>query len=176
MPKLNPEFDTGRRPRLTAVQYEILERWARGAFDSDWTGAPSDEPPSLTLAKRDIADQTFALDKAALDACVGASFYPGIESPRIMRDDADIYGDVLRVRGNLVPGTITQGLAVPWQTDFAACGEGWWPAQRPNDVMRNGQRKDWDENLHDWINDWPKLGFIKATGGDPPFAEVERDV
>src|SRR5262249_19874759 len=118
----------------------------------------------------------FALDKAALDACVGASFYPGIEAPRILRDDPELYEDVLRIQRNLPAGTITQGLAIPWQTDFGACGEGWWPAQRPNDVMRQGERKDWDESVHDWVADWSKLGFVKETGGDPPFAEGERNV
>jgi hypothetical protein len=176
MPKLNAEFDTGRRPRLTAVQYDILQHWASGQFEADWSGDPATLPAAPPLANRNVTDQPFALDKAALDACVGASFYPGIEAPRNMREDPDLYEDVLRIQRHLPAGTITQGLAVPWQTDFGACGEGWWPAQRPNDIMRHGERKDWDESIHDWVSDWSKLGFVKATGGDPPFAEDERNV
>jgi hypothetical protein len=177
MPRLKPELDTNRQPRLTAVQYDVLEHWARGQFDNTWQGGPLPGPPLVPLAKRKITEQPFALDKAALDACVGASFYPGIEAPRILRDHAeDIFSAPFRVRPSLPPGTITEGLAIPWQTDFGACGQGWWPAQRPNKVMRNGKRKDWDEGLHDWIHNWSKLGFIKVTGGDPPFAEDERDV
>lgn len=174
MPKLNAEFDTGRAPRLTDWQYHMIELWAAGQFEPDWTGEPQPTP----LSQLPIDQRPVALDRAALDACVGASFYPGIESPRILRDQPTLYRAPFRIRTDLAPGTITEGLAVPWQTDFSACGEAWWPAQRPNRVFRAGQEAAWDDG---WTNAnlptaWAFLGFVKKTATPQrPFAEDERD-
>ena len=53
---------------LTLTQYKIMQAWARGDFFND-LGEPADERELL-------AD---ALTRVALEACVGAALYPGIE-------------------------------------------------------------------------------------------------
>ncbi len=181
MPELNAEFDTGRAPRLTPVQFELMQRWARGEFEADWQGADPRAAPVVPLAQVPLAEQPFSLDKAALGACVGASFYPGIEAPRVFRDrptsrqfPRGVYAGPFRLLPDLPPGALTQGLAVPWQTDFAACGSGWWPAQRPNDVFRNGVRAGWADGASNFVEDWRRLGFVVPGAGDILYAETER--
>jgi hypothetical protein len=155
-----------------------MQQWAAGEFEAgpdDWHTIPA--PPNLDAL--DVKDQPFALDKAALDACVGASFYPGIEAPRILRDGVGLYEAPFRIHRELPPGTVTHGLALPWQTDFWACGIGWWPGQRPNSVFRKGQRNDWDHGVtkkEQMIDMWKFLGFVlPSTDVNIPYAEDERD-
>ena len=35
----------------------------------------------------------------------------------------------------LGPWLASAALALPWQADFNACGDNWWPVPRPNDVI-----------------------------------------
>ncbi|HSF43662.1 MAG TPA: LodA/GoxA family CTQ-dependent oxidase [Thermoanaerobaculia bacterium] len=166
MPRLNPEYDTGRNPALPAWKYKVMERWAKGDFEPQGSFEPECDP------------HPFDLDKAALDACVGASFYPGIEAPRSLRDQPELYGAPFRIAGHVPPGLITQGLAVPWQTDFQACSSGWWPAVRPNNVFRDGKRQLWAEGVgkEEMVEKWMRLGFVLPSGvANPPFIEKERD-
>ena len=48
---------------------------------ADWPGA---EPAPTPLDKLPDKDRPQALDRAALEACVGGPFFPGIEASRIM--------------------------------------------------------------------------------------------
>lgn len=168
MPPLQPEYDSGRHPALPPWKYGVMERWAAGKFDPEAAIRPEECDPS-----------PFDLDKAALDACVGASFYPGIEAPRILRDRLEVYGAPFRISSRVLPGLITQGLAIPWQSDFLACGSGWWPAVRPNDVFRNGEQELWAEGITSYgemVQKWARLGFVLPSGvAHPPFIEKERD-
>ena len=84
-----------------------------------------------------------ALTRIALQACVGGAFYPGIEAGRRLRD-VSVYlpGEPFRLSPSaLRPGELTQSMALPWQADFFDCtwesdaDRGWWPAQRPDDVL-----------------------------------------
>jgi hypothetical protein len=62
--------------RLTESQRRDLDQWKAGNFLDDWaTTAPP--PPTLTPEN---------LNRAALDACVGGGFFPGIEAGRSMKD------------------------------------------------------------------------------------------
>jgi hypothetical protein len=81
------------------------------------------------------------------------------------------------------PGTLTAGMAVPWQADFMDCsietGADWWPGQRPNEVRR-GQNlhakwaPDWEKQ--DMVDQWSKLGFVvaKTVANKVEFVEDER--
>jgi L-Lysine epsilon oxidase N-terminal/L-lysine epsilon oxidase C-terminal domain len=118
---------------VTPHQYRILESWAAGNFIDDWDG----KPPALSF---DVTPS--GLDRAALEACVGAAFFPGIEVSWKIRD-VFRYVEPFRLDPeSLSPGDISQQMSLPWQTDFVDCAYEdpyvWWPAQRPIDV-RLGQ-------------------------------------
>ena len=40
-------------------------------------------------------------------------------------------------------------MALPWQADFKACGDNWWPVPRPNDVIAQdtGSPARWDRDV-----------------------------
>lgn len=61
-------------------------------------------------------------------------------------------------------------MAIPWQSDFYACAEYWWPTARPDDVITEDSliaedTEKWDrgvgDNKADMVDKWSKLGFIK---------------
>ena len=62
-------IDAGNVLPLTPTQYKVMQPWAEGAFTSDL-----DEP----VAPAEVLPD--ALDRVALDACVGGPFFPGIEA------------------------------------------------------------------------------------------------
>ncbi len=71
------------------------------------------------------------------------------------------------------PGDLTALMALPWQADFWDCRDGWWPAQRPDDVRRfSGVRQigcQWHRGATSYQEDGAttsaKLGFITAQNG-----------
>ena len=91
-----------------------------------------------------IIDTPEGLDAAALDSCVGAGFYPGIEAGGIagvpILEPANYVGaaDPLRIDASLPPGTMSEFMALPWQADFKACVGHWWPVPRPETVLPQG--------------------------------------
>lgn len=120
---------------LLPSQYAVMRRWAAGDFAADWTGAP---PPALPLEAIQPAEQPAALDRAALEGCVGGAFYPGIEVSYNVRDPA-LYEEPFRFSAALEPGEITKWLAVPWQASLFARSPCWWPAQRPDSVVTEAE-------------------------------------
>jgi hypothetical protein len=119
---------------VTPIQYKVLAAWADSNFDNDWNGSP----PALSFEVTPSG-----LDQAALDSCVGAAFYPGIEASWKIRD-AFSYIEPFRLDPeSLSPGDISQQMSLPWQTDFVDCAYEdpyvWWPAQRPIDVLSSQQ-------------------------------------
>jgi hypothetical protein len=185
MPKL-PPLAVQKAPgaALTEAQYKRMERWALGAFDADWPGA---EPVPTPLDQLSEQDQPQALDRAALEACVGGPFYPGIEASRVMLEETTYDSQRLfRINVNLPPGTLTATMAVPWQADFNDCsiefGADWWPGQRPNEVRRGQERAakwappDWQHI--DMVNKWAQLGFVvaKTVGDTVEYVEDERSL
>jgi hypothetical protein len=186
MPKLpndaDPDPDPNNTISLTQVQYERLKRWTQGEFEADW---PRDgEPAPLPLDELPETEKPQALDRAALDACVGGGFFPGIEVGRIMLEESTYDKDrPFRISAELGPGTLTARMAVPWQADFHDCsiedGMDWWPGQRPNQVFRGQQRDDWMPpgwKRLDMVKGWSKLGFVvNATTPDGVrYVEDER--
>ena len=86
MPKLPDDTDpTTPGVSLTPVQYRRMERWSEGTFEADWPGS---EPEPIPLDMVPVAERPHALDRAALEACVGGGFFPGIEVGRVMTDPA----------------------------------------------------------------------------------------
>ncbi|SHM68755.1 LodA/GoxA family CTQ-dependent oxidase [Cryptosporangium aurantiacum] len=170
MPRLNDSTGDGR---LTSVQYLHLERWKDKTYRNDWQGVP---PPEATVTPD-------GLDRAALDACVGASFFPGIEAGGLDDTsrpiiDAANYAEPYRLDHNrLGPGALTHVMALPWQADFAACGTRWWPVPRPNAVIRGGRlgqsfTAGVADTATDMVDAWHKLGFVVRQGNQ--HVEVDR--
>ena len=156
---------------LTDLQYGQLERWADGDFIADWPGQPPDPIPFDQIP---LAEQPAALDQAALQACIGGPFFPGIETGFVMAR-AGTYEAAFRVDRNNEPGHLTQGMALPWQADFLACGQLWWPAQRPVNVKRDGSFQAYtppDWRYSDMVREWWKLGFILKEGDE--YTEQQR--
>ncbi|HEV8435387.1 MAG TPA: LodA/GoxA family CTQ-dependent oxidase [Thermoanaerobaculia bacterium] len=133
MPKLagdNPISDTtmSKYLTLTQTQYFLIQQWVNGIVLPACTTRPPLSPAA-------------ALDRAALENCVGGAFCPGIEMTWICRNTT-IYSDTFRIRhapnpqqghlsqtngdnndysGGLEPGDIVKYMAQPWQADFNEC-------------------------------------------------------
>ncbi|MFI6107532.1 LodA/GoxA family CTQ-dependent oxidase [Streptomyces sp. NPDC051310] len=129
---------TDGKPRtwtsLLPGQYEQMRRWAAGEFIADGTG-PVEAVP---LSDLPLAEQPHALVRASLEACVGASFFPGIEMTYIAAEPST-WSEPFRLREDLRAGDVTKHMAVPWHADFYECHTHWWPAQRPDDVLPEEQ-------------------------------------
>jgi len=160
---------------LTQVQYALLEQWAKGNFDPDWSGSEPPIPPPGEITPE-------GLDRAALENCVGGPFYPGIEVSWLIRRK-ELYSEPFRLLipktpetespGSLPlrigpldfgPGFFSQQMALPWQADFYDCHKEehttpgkknyffmWWTAQRPDDVFPSGG----DEQVR-WVREFDK--------------------
>ncbi len=106
----------------------MMKKWSDGDFVSDWTGSAVD--PRITPD---------GLTRAALDACVGGPFFPGIEASWLLRD-VYLCAEPFRLdHAHVEAGDVTKQMALPWQADFYDCqaeGDfGWWPSQRPDSVF-----------------------------------------
>ena len=139
---------------LTRLQYDWLQHWSIGNFQSDWNPAHS-APQKLEDFPLSVRPR--ALDEAALENCVGGAFHPGCEATWPMRhlslysgpfrikhraanQQAKDYGDTLTPQVALSndgplsssgPGDITCWMSVPWQIDTASCGAGYQPNINP---------------------------------------------
>jgi hypothetical protein len=116
---------------LTETQYAKLSRWKEGDFINDLAaGTPAAMPfESLPVERRPAA-----LTRAALEACQGGAFFPGIEITSIVRFRS-FYSEAFRVSDDYGAGDVTRWMALPWQADFYECRGHWWPSVRPDDVM-----------------------------------------
>ncbi|MFF3497952.1 LodA/GoxA family CTQ-dependent oxidase [Streptomyces sp. NPDC003247] len=161
--------------------YERMRRWAAGDFLADWTGAPAPAVPLEAIAP---ADQPHALVRAALEACSGGGFFPGIEMTYIA-DNPATWAAPFRLREDLGAGDVTKYMALPWQADFHACHTHWWPASRPDEVLPEPEHdallqvaaeafREWDRGVGDadgMVAQWSTLGFVVARPG-PDGREV----
>jgi L-lysine epsilon oxidase-like protein len=143
---------------VTPLQYKMLSAWAAGNFQNDWGG----NPPPLSF---DLTPS--GLDRAALEACVGAAFYPGIEVSWKMRDVFNYIEPFRLDPESLSPGDISQQMSLPWQTDFVDCTYEdpfvWWPAQRPIDV-----RTQSEPGYVAWASSFEKKKKKKGPKNNPP--------
>ncbi|MCO6452681.1 MAG: LodA/GoxA family CTQ-dependent oxidase [Caldilineales bacterium] len=158
---------------LRDFQLAVLKRWEAGEVQDDWAGTPSID--------RDIAPP--GLTRAALEACVGQGFYPGIEAGIIVTLK-DLYNTPFDFRFDhtkLSAGDVTALMALPWQADFWACATSWWPTQRP-DIIRGQANaisgKEWTRSIgsyEDMVEHVNNLGFALPTADGQGFTEVGRD-
>jgi hypothetical protein len=138
---------------VTRFQYAYLGAWAAGEFTDD----RGEDPPPTELDQLPLVEQTQALDRAGLDACLGGAYHPGIEVPWTLRvpsmwasngrlqvrsttvENPD-YGDQLTPDvtmsedGPLAgsgPGDLTKWQGTPWQSDAASCRSGYEPDISP---------------------------------------------
>ena len=153
---------------VTSIQYEALRSWAAGNFEPDWgQGTLHRSIDEVPLQQRPAM-----VDRAALDFCLADGFHPGCEVTWPIRQ-LSIYSAPFRIRHGVStpadppadskldqaaalgeqgplheqgPGTLTRGMAVPWQADTAWCRSGYdkkydefaptfWPARVPNHVL-----------------------------------------
>jgi hypothetical protein len=160
---------------MPAFLETLLQKWRDGNFHDDWAAPTS--PITVTPAN---------LDRAALEACTGANFFPGIEASHNMKNVA-IYAEPFRLSHQSVKaGDISQIMAVPWQADFLKCRISWWPSQRPDQVYVNPA----DAGVHpvSWssgadgshvqlVKNFGRLGVVvpQATDGETMHLEADRD-
>ncbi|RKH97028.1 LodA/GoxA family CTQ-dependent oxidase [Corallococcus sp. AB038B] len=152
---------------LTNIQYAHMERWKDDSnFTNDWAGVPA---PEATVSPA-------GMDRAALEACVGGAFFPGIEAGGLSEGnrpivEAAFYSEAFRINhATVTPGSISASMALPWQADFFACGLNWWPVPRPNEVIPQGTSnyESWVRGIggyEDMIARWHTLGFVVQQGG-----------
>jgi hypothetical protein len=121
---------------LTRRQYEAMSLWAQNKFDGFATLNELKQAivPPVPFDQIACTDQPFALTKAALMACAGGAFFPGIEMTSICRSKR-LYQGAFELASTLEPGDVTKWMALPWQADFYECNTHWWPAQRPDAVV-----------------------------------------
>jgi hypothetical protein len=140
---------------VTAQQYRMLGQWAQGDFDNDRRGRFETQSPVPSgvegLDELPLEQRPLALDRAALDSCLGGAFHPGIEFPWIARvpsvwaepfrlklrsltPDTANWGTeltaatALSANGPLngcTPGDVTRWLGIPWHADGASCRSGY---------------------------------------------------
>ena len=97
MPQINPpdRGDDPRRPAHRSLDGNAvwhMQRWKDNNYVNDWVGPPA---PDATITPD-------GLDRAALEACVGGSFYPGIEAGGCASDvGAGLSRDCPRIRDRL---------------------------------------------------------------------------
>lgn len=173
MPKIwSDRYPKPETQPLTKVQYAAMKKWQDGKFYNDW----------FRLRKGTRRVTPSGLDRAALEACVGGAFFPGIEGSWFLRDKY-IYVEPFRLaHSGMKAGDVTKQMAVPWQADFFDCSfedsKAWWPAQRPDDVYpeTGGPQLPWTRDLvqsyADMVKNWHRLGFIVKKGSR--FVETER--
>ncbi|WP_140980804.1 LodA/GoxA family CTQ-dependent oxidase [Bradyrhizobium guangdongense] len=191
MPRLfsgaNPAPDGPTFTFLALTRYQLahIDNWVNGNFADDWPGSA---PAPVAFADIPVARQAWALCEAALENCVGGSFYPGIEGTYdIARIPTYHSEDNLRSEFRIDPahpaGLLTEKMALPWQADFVDCGNFWWPSQRPDDVtLKTGQKVRWDRGVSDlggnrhlkMVESWSELGFVVLDSTTGKFVEDER--
>ena len=183
MPKMwSDQYPNGPNGTLTRIQYKMLEMWKNGAIVPGATPSPSDPitPEGLT--------------RAALEPCVGAAFYPGIEASWKIRDVFPFIEAFRLDATQMNPGDVTSQMSLPWQSDFLDCSVEqsnsdedlvWWPAQRPIDVLKPGSNTyiPWarvtdgsttEMTVDEIITGWNDLAFVVAANGR--FEETPRSL
>jgi hypothetical protein len=188
MPRLfsgaNPDPDKPVWAFLSLTRYQLahIDNWVNGNFDADWPGSP---PTPVAFDQIPVERQALALCEAALEACVGGAFFPGIEGTYDIARITTYHPQFnlrreFRIDPSHPAGFLTEKMALPWQADFADCANSWWPSQRPDDVVTNaGQKVRWDRGIRDtgqnahlnMVDLWPKLGVVKRDANGKFFED-----
>lgn len=175
----------GTTSQLRDFQHTFLQQWSQGQGAPDW---PPIIPTDLTPD---------GLTRAALENCVGAAFYPGIEAggiPNTISITTLSFAEAFRLDPTSVqPGDVTKAMARPWQGDFMLCGgpesdaqndgSSWWPAARPIGIYPEDDpttKRVWTvgvaSSMQDMVNNWHELGFIVDKGLGKPVETEKTNV
>lgn len=210
-----------RELAFTNLQYDHFTDWAQasptkqaaiydtmlGASLKAFLAADHDEDAWFAeIVAKAEAYAPALLDMAHMGAMLGGSFLPGIEVGReagvpqnwaLYHGGSTHFPDVRFHPCNGTtphpPGMLTKDLAIPWQMDYAACSETYWPTSRPGEVVRETAPgtftggHEWmietlpslpgesavDNRLRYFRTYWTMLGFIRRETSDR-FVERER--
>jgi hypothetical protein len=169
--------NTIRDFRLPPYLSTVLQSWRDGTFENDWAAGD----PVLTEPQ--------ALDRAALEACAGSNFYPGIEAGYGIAREKEYSGPFRLAHTPDGAGRVTAAMALPWQADFNDCNDDWWPSQRPNYVFKTAASVSddpvrWARGVSAekataaerkrMVENFSRLGFV-VQDGQGNFLEAERD-
>jgi L-Lysine epsilon oxidase N-terminal/L-lysine epsilon oxidase C-terminal domain len=184
-------FDGENSSQLQDFQHGFMQQWSEGQVTGDW-------PPAVPAA---ITPD--GLTRAALEACVGAPFYPGIEAggiPQGMPLSKTIldlaFAEAFRLDQTQVgAGDLTRSMARPWQCDFMLCSgptsqtavdsdqSAWWPSARPISVYPFDDptnKRLWTLGIasspSEMVANWHQLGFIVDRGLDRPVETEKTNV
>jgi len=176
MPNINnaPNINTVQQSNpttFTDLQYYQLNKWSRGDFLCDWIG----EPKPVSIDNIALVEQPTSLTRAALESAFEVSYLPDCE----LSDTTEatvIYSGPYRINTNLLPGSLTQHNALPWQADHLQGGVFWWPEELPVVVDDgNGHLVNYARGMStfaDMVRYWAELGIIVQKGN--VFIETER--
>ncbi len=138
---------------LTPTQFEMLQAWAEGAFESDWkaNGAQPEHAPTPDL-----------LDRAALEASAGGALFSANEEI----GDVFLPGEFRFDPAKLSPGAVTQAMACPWQAGLLESATPWQPVNCPRDVLTEtaaAQLRELDASIatHDASEDEGELNALR---------------
>jgi hypothetical protein len=183
MPLLND--GGGTTSQLRDFQHTFMQQWSQGQGTADW-------PPAVPTA---ITPE--GLTRAALEACVGAAFFPGIESGGInssLQITSLAFAEAFRLDpASVKAGDATKGMARPWQGDFMLCSgpesdagndqPSWWPSARPIGIYPYddpANKRLWTlgvaSSMPDMVKNWHELGFIVDTGAGHPVETEKSNV
>jgi hypothetical protein len=175
----------GTTSQLRDFQHTFVQEWSQGQGTADW---PPVVPTTITPD---------GLTRAALENCVGAAFFPGIESGGInnsVQITALAFAEPFRLDpAHVNPGDATKGMARPWQGDFMLCSGpssdaendsgSWWPSARPIGIYPfddPSNKRLWTlgvaSSMADMVNNWHELGFIVDTGLGHPVETEKSNV
>jgi hypothetical protein len=146
MPPLSGDVDDAAEGQpgtwLTLLEWQYLKfkQWA----ERECPDGRREEHSALDEMRP--ADRVEALQRAALEPCIGGPFHPGIETYYIAAEP-ELYCDAFRIDGRkYFPGDLTNNMALPWQADFYACNTNWWPSHRPDDVVEQSVFEEANNN------------------------------
>lgn len=115
---------------LTSVQYRRFKDWQDGNFDK---GVPLGDMPAIE--DYPLQDRPMLLTRATLDTTIGDPIYPGIETFWIVkyneawdlsRAPKDLSPPFRVNHDAILPGFLSRGLSLPWQSDFDLCNTHWY--------------------------------------------------
>ncbi|CAH1760936.1 6991_t:CDS:10 [Entrophospora sp. SA101] len=183
---------------VTAGQYRLLEKWARGDFEVNESNEPTKydyqflregtgrypkyrkesngapEYKEFEEVITDVSDQVKNLRKAPLEWCVGGPFYPGIEMTFVAYYSYTFSSKYeFRINESIEPGDINAYMALPWQADFYECRDHWWPAQRPDvvipqEILMKEIMGKEDKITSKHFQEWTRGFRVNETNDDEP--------
>jgi hypothetical protein len=188
MPLLNNGQNSSQ---LQDFQHTFMQQWSNGQVTADW---PPAVPGTITPD---------GLTRAALEACVGSAFEPGIEAGGIPQGNPpsknilDLpFVEAFRLdQSQVAAGDVTKGMARPWQGDFMLCSgpvsqtavdsdvSSWWPSARPISIYPfddPGNKRLWTlgvaSSMAEMVQNWHELGFIVDRSVDRPVETEKSNV